>query len=389
MTTSDNNKKGFGGFDELVSDVSKEVEALAPKAIPRANKPTPELPREIPQASSSEPIKSPSPVENTNSTNTPRGSSGSDWIWWVIGSFFIIAIVINAGDKSDDKSSSTTTDQRTYVPDEAVPAAEVDIPDPAQEPIAPEGLEEIPPVGNGLVLSRNQIRYCLSEKVRLGVINDTLNSNSEFEVDSFNAAVNYYNSRCSSYKYRQGLLESVQSEVSLNRSTLVIEGLRTLERWRGQAPRPVNIDPSVSVNPPVTVSPPVNSAPSNKNRPTYALIPEPQSSDYALPETSIPEAKRYSNLFAAVQSGDIEATEQMLSEGANINPVEGAHPPLIAAIYTNNIAMVELLLNHGANPNSRNSRGESAILIAKTLKNPNAEIIDRLYQAGATNPFSR
>jgi hypothetical protein len=45
------------------------------------------------------------------------------------------------------------------------------------------------------------------------------------------------------------------------------------------------------------------------------------------------EPKRHSSLFAAVQSGDIEATERMLSEGANVNPDGSAYPPLIAAIY--------------------------------------------------------
>lgn len=379
MTISDNNKKGFGGFGDLVSDVSQEVEVLPPKPL--------EPPREIPQAPLSEPVKSPALVKTNNSTNTSSGSSGSNWIWWVLGFFFVIVIADNIGGNSNDRTSSAATDQPPYLSENTVPVPEVDIQE--QEPNVPEGLEEIPPVGNGLVLSHNQMRYCLSEEVRLGVIKDVINSNSEFEIDSFNAAVNYYNSRCSSYKYPQGLLESVQREVSLNHSTLVVEGLRTLERWRRQAAQHVNIDPSVTESPPVEKSPPVNLPPSNKSRPAYAVTPELQTSDEALPETSIPEVKGYSNLFAAVQSGDIEATKKMLSEGANVNPYKGVEPPLITAIYINNIEMVELLLNYGADPNSRNSRGESAVLIAKTLKNPNAEIIDRLYQAGATNPFSR
>ncbi len=87
-------------------------------------------------------------------------------------------------------------------------------------------------------------------------------------------------------------------------------------------------------------------------------------------------------------SGDVEAARQMLLGGANPNSSTGGMPPLVGAVQADNPEMVKLLLEHGANPNSKNSRGDSAVLIAKTAQHPNKAIIDFLLQAGAVNPFA-
>ena len=93
-------------------------------------------------------------------------------------------------------------------------------------------------------------------------------------------------------------------------------------------------------------------------------------------------------LVGAVQADNPEMVKLLLEHGANPNSSTGVTPPLIVAIQSNNPEMVKLLLDHGANPNSRNSRGESAMLIAKVATPPNKEIIDFLLQAGAVNPFA-
>jgi hypothetical protein len=243
MTTSDNNKKGFGGFNDMVSDVTKELEILTAKPTTKPEQPVQEPPPKTPPA--------PSPAEQKETPNTsdaPKKSSDSSWIWWIIA-IFILAATIDSVNKSNDGNSKPTGNEQTNYSNDAVPLEDSPLPAPIQEPILAEDLEEMPSVGNDLVLSHNQIRYCLSENVRLEVINNALNANSQHEIDSFNAAVNDYNSRCSAYKYPQGLLERVQSEVSLNRSSLVVQGLKTLARWRSQVAQPDNIEPPVNLLP--------------------------------------------------------------------------------------------------------------------------------------------
>ncbi|EEF24080.1 conserved hypothetical protein, partial [Ricinus communis] len=92
--------------------------------------------------------------------------------------------------------------------------------------------EEKPPVGYDLVFSYNQIRYCLSEDIRLGAIKNALDHYSENEVDRFNAEIADYNNRCSHFRYHSGALESVRAEVNPLHDALVAEGLERLYFWR-------------------------------------------------------------------------------------------------------------------------------------------------------------
>ncbi len=83
---------------------------------------------------------------------------------------------------------------------------------PAPAPIPVTPFEQKPPVGKGLTFSTAQIRYCVYEKVRVEAMRDIIDSN--FQVAIFNQYVDDYNSRCSSYRYRRGSLQSVQSELT-------------------------------------------------------------------------------------------------------------------------------------------------------------------------------
>src|SRR3546814_1009207 len=61
-----------------------------------------------------------------------------------------------------------------------------------------------PPVGQNLVLSSEQIRYCLAEDIRMDGAKSAINNYSDYDVDRFNAMVADYNSRCGSFRYRSG-----------------------------------------------------------------------------------------------------------------------------------------------------------------------------------------
>ena len=73
--------------------------------------------------------------------------------------------------------------------------------------------EDRPSGGYGQALDDDQIRYCLSQKIRLGGWEKTVDSYSGSSVDSFNSEVKDFNSRCGNYKYRKGAVERVQAEV--------------------------------------------------------------------------------------------------------------------------------------------------------------------------------
>jgi len=96
--------------------------------------------------------------------------------------------------------------------------------DPSQHPYSLHE-ETKPPVGGGLAFDRSQIRYCLSESIRMDAWEGQVNHYSDTSVDAFKAAVNDYNARCSHIRYRSEDLESVRSEVDANRVALTRQGL--------------------------------------------------------------------------------------------------------------------------------------------------------------------
>lgn len=74
--------------------------------------------------------------------------------------------------------------------------------------------EDRPSGGYGQVLDDDQIRYCLSQKIRLAGWEKTVDSYSGPSVDSFNHQVKDFNSICGNYKYRKGAVDRVQADVN-------------------------------------------------------------------------------------------------------------------------------------------------------------------------------
>ena len=81
------------------------------------------------------------------------------------------------------------------------------------------------PMGSELAFDRSQLRYCLSESIRMDAWEGQVNQYSNASVAAFNAAVNDYNARCAHIRYPRADLESVRSEVDANRMTLTRQGL--------------------------------------------------------------------------------------------------------------------------------------------------------------------
>ena len=216
-------KKGFSGLSSLASDVTKAVGGLTrpnvqgekPAARGRSKdeqQPHPResaaIPRPAPPAQS-EP--EPEIVASGTSRTPASGSSGAKWFLGLVGLGVLIWLFNVA--QEDGRRPST------------VPSYTLPSPPPSyslsQTPEAQiSGLEySKPPMGENNILSVAQIRWCLREDIRIEVLRPMPTTNSQ--IDQFNAVVADYNSRCGSYRYREGALARAQREVERVRAQIV------------------------------------------------------------------------------------------------------------------------------------------------------------------------
>lgn len=237
MANDDNDKKGFGGFSDLVSDVSQDI------ATPAAE---PEPAVILAQAGNTN-KQPPPPTQQRKSASSPGNKlstvTDSNFGWWLLAPVIFIAIyaVLNLENEEAAAPVPAPSYEAPYNSADdysgiTAPAPEYSEPTPSVEP-APAPIEqassaEIPPVGDGQVFSANQIRYCHAEGIRIDTIKKAVDNYSQYEVDSLNKNVGDFNSRCSHFRYRSGTLERVQNEEQVNRTKYVMEGLKRLDSWR-------------------------------------------------------------------------------------------------------------------------------------------------------------
>ncbi len=204
--------KGFAGLSSLVSEVDT-TPPPAPKREPAAAAPSAERPAS-PQPSQRQTYQEPSQPSS-------GGSSGGKWVLGiaaVIGVFWLIG----------QSNKSTTSSAPAYSPSAQSAAPSYS---PSEEPKAPSRPDEsMPPVGQNMVLSTAQIHYCLAEDIRMDGAKAAINNYIESDVDRFNAMVADYNSRCGSFRYRSGALESARRDIELYRNELQAEGRSRFSR---------------------------------------------------------------------------------------------------------------------------------------------------------------
>lgn len=201
---NDNRKKeakGFAGLSDLVPDIDATP---PPVARPEPRVSAGGMPAPTKTASSPPPVKPPN--QNRPRPVAPPPSSDSSAGKWVLGIALVFGVLwlIGQADKSPSSRSAGTPGAAT------------------QAPTRPE--ESKPPIGQDLVFSAAQIRYCLAEDIRMDAAKSVLNNYSDADVDQFNAMVSDYNSRCGSFRYRSGALESARRDIEPYRSQLQTEG---------------------------------------------------------------------------------------------------------------------------------------------------------------------
>lgn len=229
--SDDKNKKGFAGFDAFSNDLSVYI----PDDAGNADVPTPKQSSESDAQQSSEAEKV---------FQAPPQKKRAEGFWWIIiiGVIGGLWLFSQSDNKSSKRSSSYSSSQYS-----------------SGNTYSDTTTETMPTVGQNNVLGASEIRYCLSEKIRMDAIETAINKYSDNEINKFNAAVADYNSRCGSFRYRETTFSSVSRSVELNRSSLFNEGLAKVQVWRGTVgskknstsvliPTDTSILPSESVN---------------------------------------------------------------------------------------------------------------------------------------------
>ncbi|SEA90679.1 peptidoglycan-binding domain-containing protein [Acidovorax soli] len=219
--------KGFAGLSSLVSDVDTTL-LLSAKTEPAAA--APGAGRPAPQSQPAQPQPQPQPSQHqTYQEPAQPPSSGSSGGKWILGIAAVIGLLWLIG----QSNKNTTSPAPAYSPPAQSTAPSYTPPPQPQAPSRP--VETKPPVGQDLVLSREQIRYCLAEDIRIDGAKSALNNYTDVDVDRFNAMVADYNSRCSSFKYQtnnrgRNDLNSSQRDIEPFRSQLQSEGRSRFDR---------------------------------------------------------------------------------------------------------------------------------------------------------------
>ena len=236
MTSELNTPRGFAGLDDLVSDVV-------------VDEPDPAFEGKL---------SGTSPLPGPDYSSPPSASKGiSGWTYGV-GLIAVIGVIVainqsSAPISSVSQSTSVTTQPAPYEPPPPKPVEiiekaiyvlngsdgsriEVEGPDNATDaqlnalgqsrwsPSEVFPVEDRPPEGASLLFEDNQIRYCLSQKIRLSGWQITVEDSDQDSVSAFNTQVDDYNARCGHFQYRTGALERVRDEVEMRRAQLDVDG---------------------------------------------------------------------------------------------------------------------------------------------------------------------
>jgi hypothetical protein len=251
-------KKGFAGFDALVSDLSD-----LPEHVPAVAKERPS--QDAGKEADGDDVAPILPAK----PKAEGGSSGK----WVVALILAVVGLVSYGLISKQGRSPQSDLQATYTPPALPDARPMPQAQPAPPPQAapkpappPEPEETMPPVGEGQILSVSQVRYCLAQNIRIDGARSVVDDTSQADINRFNALIGDYNSRCSSFRYRKGVLESVRAEVDAQRPLLELKGssdfLAGAKRKDPPAVQPAVPKPQAAQKPPAAPkAPSTNAAP--------------------------------------------------------------------------------------------------------------------------------
>lgn len=210
---------GFAGLSTLASDVDDLIASATKRAAAA---------RRRAAAGTTVGIGSSTKQSDDRGQQTLTASlSGSSrrWLWGSGAVLFVLWLIGFASNSSGPGPVTPVSRPSGSVSGVGAPAGPQS---PGLSSPSERMLEQLPPIGTDQVLDAAQIRYCLSEDIRLEAARNV--ANADTDVDRFNSMIIDYNSRCASYRYRRQVFESVQREVQSNRALLQAEGVARFQR---------------------------------------------------------------------------------------------------------------------------------------------------------------
>lgn len=220
-------KKGFGGFGDMVSDISSDISS---NSVGKTDSATREVPSSD-QKGNTSPARKSQPEPSTRKPPVVLSPDQSGWKW-LAGIVAVIAVIWIASGSGGKNQAP-----RPYTPAASTPPS-TSYSTPAVAAPVDKLSEETPPGGSSNVLTAPQIRYCLAEDIRIESSKAAINNYLDSDVNRFNGMVSDYNNRCGHFRYRKGTLESARSEVERYRADLQLEGRRRFSTGSSTSPKP-------------------------------------------------------------------------------------------------------------------------------------------------------
>jgi len=225
-SNSDSNKKGFSGLTNLSSKIQelpsdqKKAEDASPQTVvssdPVKHERSPEANNQPSTHSDSSP--------KTTSRGTEKNVKGLQRYSYIIFFGLIFAALLGYN-WFKQNSNENRSDSKASIENKSSKS-------PAVKPFVsketPKLKYEKPAVGTSRVLSVEEIRWCMRERIRLETMESVINNNRA--IGAFNLLADSYNSRCGRYRYRTGNQKRAERDVEANRTQIEfearLEGLR-------------------------------------------------------------------------------------------------------------------------------------------------------------------
>jgi peptidoglycan hydrolase-like protein with peptidoglycan-binding domain len=112
-------------------------------------------------------------------------------------------------------------------------------------------VEAKPRAGTDLALTRDNLRYCMFQQVRLEAIGPVTDSS---ETEAYSALVSDWNQRCARFRYEAADREAVESEVKARRVSLEADGRAMVRGWQRQIETVLQRAPAADPSAPISTS---------------------------------------------------------------------------------------------------------------------------------------
>jgi len=217
----DEERRGFAGFDPLVTDLS-DLPPLPPAPPP----PPPRPDDKAPAAPAGRPAQ--------GDARKPRASAkqmgGTAGI--ALGVCAIVFGLVRLAEMNSHNRPSYVAPKPANAPYRFTTQPVMpyqyqspQLPMPPYNQLRPPPFpEQKPPVGQDIALSTPQLRYCLAQAARIDGSEKAVDRTSQSEIARFNALVEDYNVRCVRYRYRASEMQTLKAEVDGRRAQLEKEG---------------------------------------------------------------------------------------------------------------------------------------------------------------------